>query len=277
MILTNQVIVSEQFNKYFVTVAQDLVHDIGETANKFQDYLKNPNEHSMFLKEVEPAEIKKIIINLDIKGASDIFDITPKLLKAASDKLIEPLTFLFNETIKKGLIPQKLKMAVVYPIHKKESKIKVSNYRPISILPLVSKIFEKPIHERLMDFFNKHDIIYKHQFGFQRGKSTEHAFLDLLYNIVSALETKDKVCSIFLDFAKAFNTVNHDMLLSKLEYYGMRGSPLKLMNSYLSGRTQCVKIGGSTSEHLNMWSSTGKCSGVITFFGLYYLYTQIRL
>ena len=146
------------------------------------------------------------------------------------------------------MIPQKLKMAVVYPIHKKESKIKVSNYRPISILPLVSKIFEKPIHERLMDFFNKHDIIYKHQFGFQRGKSTEHAFLDLLYNIVSALETKDKVCSIFLDFAKAFNTVNHDMLLSKLEYYGMRGSPLKLMNSYLSGRTQCVKIGGSTSE-----------------------------
>ena len=101
MILTNQVIVSEQFNKYFVTVAQNLVDDAGETANKFQDYLKNLNEHSMLLKEVEPGEIKKIINNLDTKKASDIFHITPKLLKATSDKIIEPFTFLFNETIKK--------------------------------------------------------------------------------------------------------------------------------------------------------------------------------
>ena len=88
-----------------------------------------------------------------------LFDITPKLLKAASDKIIEPLTFLFNETIKKGVIPQKLKMAVVYHLHKKESKMKVSNYRPISILPLVSNTFENLIHKCLMD---KHKINYKH-------------------------------------------------------------------------------------------------------------------
>ena len=109
-------------------------------------------------------------------------------------------------------------MAVVYPIHKKESKMKVSNYRPISILPLVSKILEKLIHKRLMDFFHKYEIIYKHKFGFQRGKSTEHAVLDLLYNIVSAMETKDKARSICPDFAKAFDTVNHDILFSKLKY-----------------------------------------------------------
>ena len=101
MILTNQVIISEQLNKYFVAVAQNDVDDIGETTNKFQDYLKNVNEHNVLLKEVGPGEIKKIISNLDIKKAGDIFDITPKLLKAASDKFIEPLTFLFNETIKK--------------------------------------------------------------------------------------------------------------------------------------------------------------------------------
>ena len=141
----------------------------------------------MFLKEVESDETKKIINNLDIKKACDIFDITPKLLKTASDKIIEPFTFLFSETIKKGVITQKLKMAVVYPIHKKESKMKVSNYRPISILPLVSKIFEKLMYDHLMDFFNKHEIIYKHQCGFQKGKSAEHAVLDLLFNIVSAL------------------------------------------------------------------------------------------
>ena len=191
----------------------------------------------MFLKEVEPDETKKIINNLDIKKASDIFDITPKLLKTASDKIIEPITFLFSETTKKGVITQKLKMAVVYPIHKKESKMKVSNCRPISISPLVSKIFEKLIHEHLTGHFNKHEIIYKHQFGFQREKSTEHAVCNLLCNIVSALETKDKACSIFLDFAKAFDTVSHDILLLKLEYYDVRELPLKLMKSYLSDRT----------------------------------------
>ena len=142
------------------------------------------------------------------------------------------LIYITTETIKKGVILQKLNMIVVYPIHKKESKLKVSNYRPISILPPESKIFEKLIHERLVDFFNKHEIIYKHQFGFQRRKSTEHAVLDLLYNIVSALETKNKACSIFLDFAKAFDTVNHDILLSKLDYYRVRGLLLKLMKSY---------------------------------------------
>ena len=191
----------------------------------------------MFLKEVEPDETKTIINNLDIKKASDIFDITPKLLKTASDKIIEPLTFLFSETIKKGGITQKLKMAVVYPIRKKESKMKVSSCRPISISPLVRKIFKKLIHEHLMGLFNKHEIIYKHQFGFQRGKSTEHAVRNLLYNIVSALETKDKTCSIFLDFAKAFDTVSHDILLLKLEYYDVRELPLKLMKSYLSDKT----------------------------------------
>ena len=100
-----------------------------------------------------------------------------------------------------------------------------------------------------MHFFNNHEIIYKHQFGFQRGKSTEHAVLDLLYNIVSVLGTKHKACSIFLDFAEAFDIVNHDILFSKLEYYCVRRLPLKLIKSNLTDRTQCVKIGGSTSKH----------------------------
>ena len=100
-----------------------------------------------------------------------------------------------------------------------------------------------------MGFFNKYEILHKYQFGFQRGKSTEHAVLDLLHNEISALETKDKTCLIFLDFEKAFDTANHDILFSKLEYYDYeRGLPLELMNSYLSDRIQRVKTGGSTSK-----------------------------
>ena len=137
-----------------------------------------------------------------VKKASDIFDISPKLLKASSDKIIEPLTFLINGTIKKVVIPQKLKMTVFYPTHNKESKIKVFNYRHISILPLTSKIYKKLIHEHLIDFFNKHEIIYKHKFGFQRGKSTEDAVFDLLYNIVPALERKTRLVQFFKIFQR---------------------------------------------------------------------------
>ena len=161
-------------------------------------------------------------------------------------------------------------MAVVYFIHKKESKMKLSNYTPISILTLASKIIENLINKRQMDFFNKHEITYKHQFGFQRGKSTEHAVLDLFYNIVSALETKDKACSIFLDFAKAFYTVNHDILLSQLGYYGVCGLSLKLLKSCLSDRTQCVKIGGSTSKQAT--TTFGVPQGSVLWPLLFFVY-----
>ena len=97
--------------------------------------------------------------------------------------------------------------------------MKINSYGPISILPMLSKINEKLIHARLMSFFMKNKTIHKHQFGFQKGKSTEHAILDIYASILKALEMKEKSCCIFLDFAKTFDTVNHEILLTKLEYY----------------------------------------------------------
>ena len=158
------------------------------------------------------------------------------------------MAFLFNETIRNGIVPEKIKIAVLYPIHKKDSKMKVNSYHPISILPMISKIYEKLIHAKLMSFFTKNKTIHKHQFGFQKGKSTEHAILDIYASILKALEKKQKACCIFLDFAKAFDTVNHEILLTKLEYYGVRGIAHELMKSYLSERLQCVKIRQTVSD-----------------------------
>ena len=123
-----------------------------------------------------------------------------------------------------------------------------TNYRPIWILPILSKIFEKLVHKRLVNYLGKYKLLIKHQYSFQKGKSTEHAILDLHKDIVEAIEKKEKACAIFLDFAKAFDTVNQKILLKKLEYYGKRGVPLIWFQSYLHNRQQCVKINQSTSN-----------------------------
>ena len=108
---------ANQFNNYFVTVTEKLTIKIGQTNNKYQDYLKNPNDHSIYLTEIESDEIKIQIKNLNSNKASDFFGISPNFLKFAGDKIIQPLTFLFNESIRNGIVPEKLKLAVVYPIH----------------------------------------------------------------------------------------------------------------------------------------------------------------
>ena len=128
----------------------------------------------------------------------------------------------------------------------------VSNYIPISLIPLFSKIFERLMHKRIMDFLIKQNILSKKQYGFQKNKSTEHAILDIQSKIIDAFENKEKSCCIFLDFAKAFDTVNHTILLRKLYYYGIRGETFNWLQSYLSNRKQCVQIGNAKSDFLKI-------------------------
>ena len=126
----------------------------------------------------------------------------------------------------------------------------VSNYRPVSILPILSKIIEKLMQVRLMKFLNDNNIIYEHQFGFQKAKSTTLAILDMCDKIIESFEKGEFACNIFLDFAKAFDTVNHNILIDKLEHYGIRGVAKEWFKSYLSNRHQKVKIGNSMSNEM---------------------------
>lgn len=123
----------------------------------------------------------------------------------------------------------------------------IGNYHPISILPVISKIYEKLIDKRLMNFFDKHNIIHKHQFVFQDGKSTEHSILDIYTSIIVAL-AKDKTRCIFSDFTKAFDNVNHDILLSNLGNHEIRGISLKLLRWYLLQRINLFKSGENYSS-----------------------------
>ena len=126
---------------------------------------------------------------------------------------------IFNQCFVSGTFPEKLKLVCVTPIHKANSKPALTNYRPISVLPVISKLLEQLIYKRLSNFLDKNKILSDHQFGFQKKKSTSAAVLDIYSKLIDSVEQKKFSCSVFLDFAKAFDIVNHDILLNKLEYY----------------------------------------------------------
>ena len=247
-LITDQKIVSKLFNNYFINVADNLAKKIPKPNTKYQDYLKNPNEHTIYLHETTPDEVENIIAKLDPNKAADIYGISTKLVKDGGIVMTEIITFLFNMSISQGKFPDALKNAKVVPIHKDDSRLEMSNYRPISLLPTLSKIFEKLMYARLISFFSKHNILYENQFGFQSNMSTEYAVNQVLNYIVESLEKNEIGVCIFLDFAKAFDTVNHEILLDKLEHYGIRGVALNWIKNYLNNRMQCTEIGDTQSE-----------------------------
>ena len=247
-LFTDQKTVSKMFNNYYVNVAGNLDKKIPKPRTKFQDYLKNPNEHSIYLKETTPAEVEKLISGLDSNKAPDLYGISTKVVKMGGFVMAEIISYLFNMSLNHGKFPSFLQNAKVIPCHKGDSRLEMSNYRPISLLPTISKLFEKLMYARLIEFISKHNILYENQFGFQSGMSTEYAVNALLNNIVNTLEEKKFGVCILLDFAKAFDTVNHDILLKKLEHYGIRGVALNWLSSYLSNRMQCTEVGDTQSE-----------------------------
>ena len=153
-------------------------------------------------------------------------------------------------SFKEGLFPSLNKEADVCPIHKKNEKTRCENYRPISLLPNISKIFERVMYSRLDNFLSSSEIIYKFQFGFRKQYSTNHALLSIVEQIRNALDKNMFTCGVFIDLEKAFDTVNHKILLSKLNHYGIRGVANKWFSSYLSNRYQRVTINGESSQLL---------------------------
>ena len=243
---------SNIFNNFFTTVADKITCKIPRIPKSPLDYLLNRNPDPFFLSPVTSEELLDLINLLDSSKSVGPNSIPIKLLKITGSSLSPYLASLVNNSSQTGIFPNKLKVAKVISLFKKGSPELPSNYRPISLLPIFSKLFEKLMYKRLYRFLEVHNIFYSLQFGFQENRSTDHALISMTESIRNTLDCKKFGCGIFIDLQKAFDTVNHQFLLSKLEHYGIRGCALDWFKSYLSQRKQYVSINGHNSDLLTV-------------------------
>ena len=188
-----------------------------------------------------------MIQQLDCGKSVPSFSSPIKLIKISAHLLAPILSRLFNLCFTEGKFPDALKIAEILPIYKSGTKTSLTNYRPISLLSPFSKLLEKCIYTRLHKYFEKNHILYSCQFGFRNNMSTENAVVQIIEQLSKNIDKKEDTCSIFVDLRKAFDTVDHGILISKLEKYGVRGSPLKLITSFVTNRKQYTLVNGFKS------------------------------
>ena len=208
---------------------------------------------SLFLDPVSESEIKERLISLK-ETATGYDEINTMSLKLSNNLIAQPLAHICNLSLTEGVFPHQLKIANVIPIYKSDDPMLFNHYRPVSLFCILSKDFEKIIYDRLLNFLERYKILYDKQYGFRKKHSTYMVLITLMDKLRNAIENGEYVIGIFLDFSKAFDTVNHDILREKLEHYGIRGCALSWFRSYLSNKPQYVTYNGTTSM-----SQTIKC------------------
>ena len=240
--------VADTMNTFFNSIASSIRQNLHAPSISFKSFLKNPISNSFFIRPTSPIEVQNLINSLSDSKTSGPHSIPVKILKLLLQDVSRQLTDLFNLSFSSGIFPTILKTSKVVPIFKnKGSPTEVSNYRPISLLSNLDKIIEKLISKRLVEFLDKHQLISKQQFGFRSKHSTEHALLSLTETIRKSLDSGQFTCGVFIDLQKAFDSVDHDILISKLQHYGIRGIASTWFRSYLSKRKQFVEISGCKS------------------------------
>lgn len=230
---------SNSFNNHFSSVFNSNNFDV---SPGYFDLNILTNLKSMFFEHVSVTEIYNIIKSLPNKKSTGLDKINKNMITIIFNQYSDFLTNLINLSFDQGIFFSKLKKSLVVPIFKQGSKNDFNNYRPISLLSLLSKIIEKVMYTRLTKFLDKHNIIADNQYGFRKGKSTELALMKFT-NLIYLNENNNlKTAAVFLDISKAFDTVNHKILLKKLHCIGIRGYIYSWFESFLSGRSQIVKI-----------------------------------
>ena len=219
------------------------------TKKHYKDYLFNPSNSSFFLQPTTEKEVENQIKTLKNHKANGPLSIPNKLFKQFKNCLKTPVAILVNITFEQGEFPELLKTAKIIPTYKKGNKTECNNYRPISLISNLSKILEKIMYTRLYSFLEQKNALYEHQFGFRNNHSTMHALMEITESIRKSCDSGIYSCGVFLDLKKAFDTVNHKILISKLEYYGIRGKEKNWFSSFIENRQQFTSIDGYESAH----------------------------
>ena len=241
------------FNNFFVNIANDLASNLPPNSDNPYAYISNHHYNQILFEPVTPDECSKVVTSLKYTK-QNTNNISVSMFKKYHHLFLPILCDIINLSFTSGVFPTCFKHATVVPIFKKGNHSNVSNYRPIAILLFLSKVFERCIYSRLMDFAAVNDLFSPHQYGFLKGKSTNDALMQLTENIYDCLNRRDgSFCiNIFIDFHKCFDTIDHAILIGKLELYGVSGLILNLIKNYLTNRTQSVRINETISPPLHI-------------------------
>ena len=241
--------IANSFNHYFTTVGQNLSNQFGPMNKKYMKYLNQKHNHKFSFKQVTEEDTKNFIKSLQSKKSSSFDKMSNAMIKKLEQGLTKPLTIIINNSLRDGYMSDELKIAKLIPLHKSGRADIFNNYRPISLISVLSKIVEKAVYAQLFAYFTKY-FMSNVQFGFRQKHETQHCILNFLNNIKTS--KKRYHVGIFVDLRKAFDTVNHEILLDKLKYYGLDEMALNWFRNYLSNRMQATEIGNEISDFLEI-------------------------
>ena len=267
--------ITEELCKHFSSIGETFANRILPSRNDIGSYLNNipQNECSIFLDPTNATEISNLITNLVPKNSGGYDNLSNKLIKKIVPAIVNPLTIIFNKSLMEGVFPDAMKKADVVPLYKAKDHQESNNYRPISLLLTLSKLLEKIMHKRIYQFLESSEQIYKSQYGFRTAHSCENAISELVSEIIKGKQDGMYTLAVFLDLSKAFDSLEHTVLLNKMYKYGIRGVAYDWFESYLTGRQMRVKCKvtstGRTeySEYMDVTYGTpqGSCLGPLIF------------
>jgi Reverse transcriptase (RNA-dependent DNA polymerase) len=267
-IVADKTVIANNFNEFFSTVGNEISNSVQSIDKSPLNFMPdNPNVPLLLLENTVPSQVISVIKSFESKSSSDIDGISIKLLKFIAVEISVPLSHIFNLSLSSGTFPEKLKKSRIVPIFKAGDPKSCDNYRPISLLSSISKILEKIVQIKLVNHLELNNLLYKHQYGFLKGKSTEQTLMHVTDFITKALNKGDYCIALFLDLKKAFDVCSHEILIKKMEKFGIRGNTLNWFKSYLKNRTQIVDIDGKISDPCNINISVlqGSILGPILF------------
>ena len=220
--------ITSKLCKYFSSIGETFAHRIPPPSKSVNEYLNiiPQNDQSIFLNPTNDTEISELITDLIPKNSCGYDNLSNKLLKKLLPALVAPLTITFNESLIEGIFPEAMKKADVVPLYKSKDHPESNNYRPIFLLLTLSKLLEKIMYKRTYSFLESSGQIYKSQYGFRTAHSCENAISELVSEIIKGKQDGMHTLAVFLDLSKAFDSLEHDVLLKKLYKYGIRGGGL---------------------------------------------------